>query len=66
MLFRSVTVEFVINPRGAVSEVKTTDTTNMFFSTLAERAVSHWTFIPAKKDGVPVYCYAKQLIEFQY
>jgi protein TonB len=61
-----VVVEFVINPHGEVCEVQTMDKTNAFFSTLAERAVSHWTFIPAKKDGVPVYCHVKQLIEFQY
>lgn len=61
-----VVVEFVINPHGEVSEVQAVDQTNAFFSTLAERAVSHWTFSPAKKDGVPVYCRAQQLIEFQY
>jgi len=60
-----VTADLIIGPNGHVTHIKSHEKTNLFFSTLAERALSRWTFHPAKIDGVPVISHVRQAIDFR-
>jgi TonB family protein len=60
-----VMADLIISPTGNVTHIKSHEKTNLFFSTLAERALSRWTFHPAKIDGVPVISHVRQEIDFR-
>lgn len=59
-----VVTEFIIDPKGRVTHVRSAGEANPFFAAMAERAISQWRFQPATRDGEPVACRVSQLIEF--
>ncbi len=60
----SVVVEFTIDERGIVDDLRTLRSTHLEFEAPALQAVRGWEFIPGKKDGRNVRTRATQLIEF--
>ena len=58
-------IELIIDDRGRVAHVRTQETSNPFFAFIAERAISHWQFKPARVDGHSVAARATQLMEFR-
>lgn len=48
------TVELVIDERGRVIHAQIVDSINLRYDPMLLRAVAHWTFVPATKDGKPV------------
>jgi len=49
-----VTVEFSVNPQGAVQNIKVINSSNRLFDLVAVDAVSRFKYTPAETDGAPV------------
>ncbi len=61
-----VTVLFTVNTEGRVQEIEVLSGEPVdVFETAARRAVDHWRFRPALKDGVPVPVRVRQVIRFR-
>ncbi|MBK9991253.1 MAG: energy transducer TonB [Verrucomicrobia bacterium] len=50
----TVWVEFVVDERGWVNDVRVVKTTNSGFDEATRSAVSQWRFEPGKRKGIPV------------
>lgn len=50
----TVWVEFVVDERGVVNDVRVVKTTNSGFDEATRSAVSQWRFEPGKRKGIPV------------
>lgn len=59
-----VTLEFIIEADGTVSEITVTDSTHHRFERSAVEAARRWHFTPATRDGQPVRMIARQTIPF--
>jgi protein TonB len=59
-----VTVEFVINTDGAVSEAHVVRSSNPVFDAAAVAAVYRWKFRPGIKGGQPVNTKIQQILYF--
>ena len=61
----SVRVQFVVNPDGSVSEVKTLTTTSKDMASEVERAVRQWKYRPAMKANQPIKVILQQQFDFK-
>jgi protein TonB len=60
-----VIVRFVVTPEGKVINATAIKATSATFAVEAVKAVSRWSYEPALKDGLPVYCRMELPIMFK-